>query len=260
MTLQAILPGKDLYIALNQPFNSNSNLILGGDQERLIIEGAPKFWNKSDCIVVVVGDCFEVLSQNVVVKSMGTLTHPKARNVFHFIRKHNLENVDVVINTAGIFSSEHIDVAQIPIMGASFNAFSDISASEPTFLILARKQILREKILSISKKNLKNTPKSSKELAERYERDKILSDLLKELRGYECQICGFSFLKADGNPYVEVHHLERLADGGLNIASNMIVLCANCHKIFHYAAVKIITHTNEKLVIEINGVIHSCDL
>lgn len=36
-------------------------------------------------------------------------------------------------------------------------------------------------------------------------------------------------------PYLEVHHLTRLADGGPDIPENVIALCPNCHRKAHYS-------------------------
>ncbi|HHQ4496099.1 TPA: HNH endonuclease, partial [Aeromonas hydrophila] len=38
----------------------------------------------------------------------------------------------------------------------------------------------------------------------------------------------------DGTPYLEVHHKEKLADGGEDTLENTIALCPNCHRKFHF--------------------------
>lgn len=42
--------------------------------------------------------------------------------------------------------------------------------------------------------------------------------------------------KKDGTPYLEVHHKQRLADGGNDTVENAIALCPNCHRELHYGA------------------------
>lgn len=37
-------------------------------------------------------------------------------------------------------------------------------------------------------------------------------------------------------PYLEVHHLYRLADGGPDLPENVIALCPNCHRRVHYSS------------------------
>jgi hypothetical protein len=40
---------------------------------------------------------------------------------------------------------------------------------------------------------------------------------------------------SDGTPYLEVHHIKRLADGGEDTVENAIAVCPNCHRFAHYA-------------------------
>lgn len=52
----------------------------------------------------------------------------------------------------------------------------------------------------------------------------------------KCECCGDDapFARIDGSPYLEVHHLKRLADGGTDRVSNAIALCPNCHRELHF--------------------------
>lgn len=97
-------------------------------------------------------------------------------------------------------------------------------------------------------------------IALRYERDVTLVAKIKQARGSACQVCGYKFTKKDGTDYCEVHHLEALSDGGLDIAANMLVLCANCHRVFHYGSVEVQNHTSSKITLTIDGNPYSCDL
>lgn len=40
--------------------------------------------------------------------------------------------------------------------------------------------------------------------------------------------------KSNGSPYLEVHHVMRLADGGKDTVENAIALCPNCHRKSHF--------------------------
>ncbi len=40
--------------------------------------------------------------------------------------------------------------------------------------------------------------------------------------------------KSDGTPYLEVHHLEPLADGGADTVENACAVCPNCHREMHF--------------------------
>ncbi|MEA2046466.1 MAG: HNH endonuclease signature motif containing protein [Euryarchaeota archaeon] len=39
---------------------------------------------------------------------------------------------------------------------------------------------------------------------------------------------------SDNTPYLEVHHLKPLSDGGKDITENAIALCPNCHRELHF--------------------------
>lgn len=58
--------------------------------------------------------------------------------------------------------------------------------------------------------------------------------LLQEVYQGKCQICGFSFMKSDGTPYFEIHHI--VATEGHH-PKNLLVLCANCHAQMEHARV-----------------------
>lgn len=61
-----------------------------------------------------------------------------------------------------------------------------------------------------------------------------------KLHGYKCQACGFDFARTYGelgHNYIEVHHLNPLAeqDGEqiVNPETDLVCLCANCHRMVH---------------------------
>jgi 5-methylcytosine-specific restriction protein A len=51
-----------------------------------------------------------------------------------------------------------------------------------------------------------------------------------------CEACGepAPFMKADGKPYLETHHIKRLADGGPDAPDQVAGVCPNCHRRGHY--------------------------
>ena len=50
-----------------------------------------------------------------------------------------------------------------------------------------------------------------------------------------CQLCGEAapFLRKNGEPFLETHHVIWLADGGDDSIDNTVALCPNCHKKMH---------------------------
>lgn len=67
----------------------------------------------------------------------------------------------------------------------------------------------------------------------RYQR---IVNYLKQKYDYKCQICGYSFLMDNGKGYCEAHHIKMLSENGSQSPENVIILCANHHRMFHYAS------------------------
>ena len=98
--------------------------------------------------------------------------------------------------------------------------------------------------LVISYKSKVNLPKPSgiKEPEKTYSqvtyfnRDpKVKAWVLKEANG-KCECCDAEapFTTPEGEHFLEVHHLRRLADCGSDTITNTVALCPNCHREMHY--------------------------
>lgn len=64
----------------------------------------------------------------------------------------------------------------------------------------------------------------------------VVAEVLERANGI-CEKCGkrAPFLKdIDGSPFLEVHHIIPLAEGGNDTIENAIALCPNCHRHAHY--------------------------
>lgn len=119
---------------------------------------------------------------------------------------------------------------------------------------------LLDRIAEIDAENMSVGVLSSEVMALRYERDRELVTLIKLLRGGKCQICNFSFKTLAGEDYAECHHLEHLANGGLDTSKNMLVLCANHHRQFHHGHVELLSHSTDNLEFTIDGIIYNCSI
>ena len=64
----------------------------------------------------------------------------------------------------------------------------------------------------------------------------VVAEVLSRAKG-RCELCGnpAPFLrKADGSPYLEVHHKVQLSQGGHDSVENAIAICPNCHRREHF--------------------------
>ncbi|MDH4651417.1 HNH endonuclease signature motif containing protein [Pseudomonas sp. BN606] len=70
-----------------------------------------------------------------------------------------------------------------------------------------------------------------------YERDPAVKAWVLDSAKGHCECCGNQapFLDSDGLPFLEVHHVRRLADGGSDTVANAVAICPNCHRGLHYA-------------------------
>ncbi len=68
-----------------------------------------------------------------------------------------------------------------------------------------------------------------------YHRDEYLKETVKRIADGKCQLCGEDapFIDNNGEPYLEEHHVKRLADGGSDTIDNVVAICPNCHRKIH---------------------------
>ena len=69
-----------------------------------------------------------------------------------------------------------------------------------------------------------------------YKRDPLVKAWVLKQAGGVCECCGqvAPFETTDGQPFLEVHHVRKLAEGGSDTTSNAVAICPNCHRALHY--------------------------
>lgn len=90
----------------------------------------------------------------------------------------------------------------------------------------------------------KGAPKGNKSPAQRmvktlaYTRNPAVADYaIRKAKGVcgDCKHKAPFIRRATGQPFLEVHHIHMLNDGGTDTPDNVIALCPNCHRKRHYA-------------------------
>jgi 5-methylcytosine-specific restriction protein A len=82
------------------------------------------------------------------------------------------------------------------------------------------------------------TPKSRRVSVTQFERDPLVQAwVLQQAKGV-CEGCErpAPFCSTDGLPYLELHYLRPLAEGGGDTVTNAVALCPNCHREIHHGA------------------------
>lgn len=72
-------------------------------------------------------------------------------------------------------------------------------------------------------------------VSEIFEPDQIVSEYAKRRAEGCCQLCNQAapFSTPDGEPYLEIHHIIPLREGGEDVVGNVVALCPNCHRKMH---------------------------
>jgi len=84
--------------------------------------------------------------------------------------------------------------------------------------------------------SIKNVGKKSRTVDQTvYYRDPYLKETVKRIAKGKCQLCQnyAPFVDKNNEPYLEAHHVERLADGGSDTIENIVAICPNCHRKMH---------------------------
>ena len=80
-------------------------------------------------------------------------------------------------------------------------------------------------------------PKKHSITSEQYERDpKVVAHAEDRADGI-CELCSkpAPFVTAKGRPFLEVHHIIPLSEGGEDTTENVAALCPNCHRMCHFS-------------------------
>ena len=121
-----------------------------------------------------------------------------------------------------------------------------------SFEVRAREELKQK---AITKPAGNQSPRSTTSAITQYQRDSTVKAwVLREANG-KCECCGgpAPFQGADGMPFLEVHHVQQLADNGPDTVTNAVALCPNCHREIHYGLnakqlVERLFATNRRLV------------
>jgi 5-methylcytosine-specific restriction endonuclease McrA len=122
------------------------------------------------------------------------------------------------------------------------------STEKPSTPNLSELQTLRKQAEKESSKNPKREDvSSSTTTTSRYKRSSAVREYALVRADGKCEVCDKDapFIKESGDPYLEVHHVNELSDGGADDPSIVGAVCPSCHKEIHYG--KDGDELNEKL-------------
>jgi predicted HNH restriction endonuclease len=103
-----------------------------------------------------------------------------------------------------------------------------------------------EQLASLEQKYINASPEVKVRVSKGIERGPV-GNLVKKTNGFKCQVCEavgtnpIGFLKMNGEPYIEAHHVMPVStkEVGSLSASNVMTVCANHHRQLHYGGVEV---------------------
>lgn len=116
------------------------------------------------------------------------------------------------------------------------NVINDLVPTFDSELLDQQVDVIESHINKIPKGQ--NKPKKHSKKANLIERDPLVKAWVLQTANGICELCDSQapFLKSNGKPYLEVHHVKRLASDGADKPSNAIAVCPNCHRALHYSS------------------------
>ena len=83
-----------------------------------------------------------------------------------------------------------------------------------------------------------SSPRRVPSSSSQFVRDPLVRAWVLEASGGACEACSAPapFLDSLGQPYLEVHHVLTLAEGGPDTVENAVAVCPNCHRRLHLGA------------------------
>lgn len=107
-------------------------------------------------------------------------------------------------------------------INASIGERSDLTELRDRAEDAARKNPVREQVTSTSSQYYRSNP---------------IKEYAKERANGVCECCGepAPFDDEDGEPYLEVHHVDELGEGGADHPDRVAAVCPTCHSHIHYS-------------------------
>jgi len=98
-------------------------------------------------------------------------------------------------------------------------------------------ELTPEQELLLQQGRLGGRPSLRESVVRRYGRSALVAQQALQRAQGRCELCGSSapFVDLNDEPFLEVHHIIPLSEGGTDDLQNTAALCPNCHRAVHYA-------------------------
>ena len=109
------------------------------------------------------------------------------------------------------------------------------SAKTEEEIIERTRHMSTAELRALAKQLSNQTPKKTTVTTTQVTRNLVIAEYAKRRAEGKCQLCGKAapFLRKNGEPYLESHHIIWLSEGGADSIDNTVALCPNCHRKMH---------------------------
>ena len=114
---------------------------------------------------------------------------------------------------------------------------ADFAPTDDAVDLLTRASRLRK--AAVESPPVGNTsPAQSSAVSSRFCRSPAVVAYVLAQSGGKCECCSrpAPFLTSTGTPFLEVHHVKPIVEGGPDTVDNAVAVCPNCHRACHHAA------------------------
>ena len=145
------------------------------------------------------------------------------------LKDRNGELRDAIVFRLDIVNAQNIDTAQ--------NLHANIvEAPKSTYCTKPSKARSLQQLREIALSSTPTQASTQEKIQSIQNRSTAIKLYAKKRANGICEGCNETApFETKSGPYLEVHHLTRLADGGADLPQNVIALCPTCHRKAHYS-------------------------
>jgi 5-methylcytosine-specific restriction protein A len=154
-------------------------------------------------------------------------------------RMQNISYVYVLMGrrtVTGLLPAKHVGADVARRIEKAIQKIEGISLEPISGLITTRNRTRKRTEILSKPPSVRQSTATSTASVTRFNRNQEVVEWILAGSDGICESCDkpAPFQRFDGTPYLEVHHLRRLADRGSDWITNAVALCPNCHRQFHY--------------------------
>jgi len=156
--------------------------------------------------------------------------------------EHRMQNISYILSLmgrswlTGLKPAKNVDADVADRIEILFTQLDGQKAVAVAAFEIAVREGVRQK--NLPKPNGNPSPKARRIAITQFQRDTAVKAWVLRQAGEICECCEqpAPFNGADGLPYLELHYVRQLAEGGADTISNAVALCPNCHREIHHGA------------------------